>query len=335
MPNTAVEYLHVVAAVIRGNDGKILLAQRPAHKHQGGKWEFPGGKVESGETALQGLCRELHEELGINVQQAQPLIKVRYVYPERAVLLDVWEVTAFSGAAHGREGQPVAWFTAEQLPTLEFPPANYPIITAARLPACCLITPEPHNPTEFLQQLEQRLHAGIRLVVFRAKSLMADDYVALAGKVIRLAHAAGAKVMLNSPPIQIAEADGLHLTSSQLWAEAEEGVCHTPLRRSPVGAYGIRPLRRAGQWLSASCHDARELQRAAEIGVDFALLSPVLPTLSHPGTVHLGWEAFAAAVENVNFPVYALGGMESSHVATARQHGGQGIAAIRSVWDGV
>ncbi|OQX04073.1 MAG: hypothetical protein BWK73_37345 [Thiothrix lacustris] len=319
MPNTAVEYLHVVAAVIRGNDGKILLAQRPAHQHQGGKWEFPGGKVESGETPLQGLCRELHEELGINVQQAQPLIKVRYVYPERAVLLDVWEVTAFSGTAHGCEGQPVAWFTAEQLPALEFPSANYSIITAARLPDRCLITPEPHNTTEFLQQLEQRLRAGIRLVVFRAKALAADEYVALAREVITLAHGFGAKVVLNSPPIHIAEADGLHLTSSQLWAE--EGVCHTPLR--------------GGQWLSASCHDARELQRAAEIGVDFALLSPVLPTLSHPGVVHLGWEAFAAAVENVNFPVYALGGMESSHVATARLHGGQGIAAIRSVWDGV
>ncbi|MBO0614587.1 Nudix family hydrolase [Thiothrix fructosivorans] len=313
MPNTAVEYLHVVAAVIRGNDGRILLAQRPTHQHQGGKWEFPGGKVESGETPLQGLSRELHEELGINVQQAHPLIKVRYVYPERAVLLDVWEVIAFSGVAHGREGQLVAWYTAEQLPTLEFPPANYPIITAARLPERCLITPEPHNTAEFLHQLEQRLHAGIRLVVFRAKSLAADDYVALAREVIALAHEFEAKVVLNSPPIPIAEADGLHLTSSQLW--------HTP--------------RRAGQWLSASCHDGRELQRAAEIGVDFALLSPVLPTLSHPGAAHLGWAAFAAAVEDVNFPVYALGGMENSHVATARLNGGQGIAAIRSVWDGV
>ena len=313
MPNTAVEYLHVVAAVIRGNDGRILLAQRPAHQHQGGKWEFPGGKVESGETALQGLSRELHEELGINVQQAQPLIKVRYVYPERAVLLDVWEVTAFSGVAHGREGQPVAWYTAEQLSALEFPPANYPIITAARLPACCLITPEPQNPAAFLHQLEQRLRAGIRLVVFRAKALAADEYVALAREVITLAHGFGAKVMLNSPPISIAEADGLHLTSSQ--------VCHTP--------------RRAGQWLSASCHNPQELQRATEMGVDFALLSPVLPTLSHPGAAHLGWSAFAAAVENVNFPEYALGGMENSHVAIARLHGGQGIAAIRSVWDGV
>jgi 8-oxo-dGTP diphosphatase len=319
MPNTVVDYLHVVAAVIRGGDGRILLAQRPANKHQGGKWEFPGGKVELGETPLQGLSRELHEELGIHVLQASPLIKVRHVYPEGAVLLDVWEVTAFSGEAHGREGQPVAWFEAEQLPTLEFPPANYPIITAARLPAHCLITPEPQNPADFLQRLEARLRAGIRLVVFRAKLLSADDYVGLARESIRLAHSFGAKVVLNSPPVMLEEADGLHLTSRQLWEE--ERVYQSPLR--------------SGQWLSASCHDERELQRAADIGVDFAFLSPVLPTLSHPGAVHLGWEVFSATVEQVNFPVYALGGMDSSHVATARLGGGQGIAAIRSLWDGV
>lgn len=317
MPNTAVKYLHVVAAVIRDAAGNILLAQRPAHKHQGGKWEFPGGKVESGEIPLHALSRELDEELGIQLQQAQPLIKIRHVYSELAVLLDVWEVTAFSGIAHGREAQPIAWFSAEQLPALEFPPANYPIITAARLPARCLITPEPQDPADFLQQLAVRLQAGIRLVVFRAKSLAADDYVALAGEVISLAHGFGAKVILNSPPLMLAQADGLHLTSTQLWGEK-----------------GVFP-RREGQWLSASCHDERELQRAADIGVDFAFLSPVLPTLSHPGAAHLGWESFAALVENVNFPVYALGGMTPDHVANARQHGGQGIAAIRSVWSSV
>lgn len=326
MPNTAVDrsvstaepWLHVVAAVIRGNDDTILLAQRPAHKHQGGKWEFPGGKVEPAEIPITALHRELHEELGIAVQQAQPLIKVRHVYPERAVLLDVWEVTAFTGEPHGREGQPVAWFAAEQLPTLEFPPANYPIVTAARLPAQCLITPEPESPAMFLQQLEAALQAGVRLVQFRAKSLSAADYVALARDVIRLVHSVGGKVMLNSPPLMLEEADGLHLTSRQLWQQAE-GVCHAPLR--------------VGQWLSASCHDGRELQQAAEIGVDFAFLSPVLPTLSHPGAASLGWDAFAVSVEQqANFPVYALGGMDSHHVAAARAAGGQGIAAIRSLW---
>jgi len=236
-----------------------------------------------------------------------------------AVLLDVWEVTAFSGTAHGREGQPVAWFDAEQLPALEFPPANAPIVTAARLPAQCLITPEPHDSIEFLQQLQQCLQAGVRLVVLRAKTLAASEYVALAHEVIQLGHAFDAKIVLNSPPVMLAEADGLHLTSRQLLT-AEAGLRDTLL---------------PGQWLSASCHGSAELQQAAALGADFAFLSPVLPTLSHPGEAHLGWVAFVTAVENVNLPVYALGGMTSDHVTTARQHGGQGIAAIRSLWSGV
>ncbi|MDD5392293.1 MAG: Nudix family hydrolase [Thiothrix sp.] len=310
------QWLHVVAAVIRGNDGKILLAQRPANKHQGGKWEFPGGKLEAGEAPLQALRRELEEELGIVVSLANPLLKVRYVYPERAVLLDVWEVTVFGGEPHGREGQPVAWFEAEQLPALEFPPANYPIVTAARLPAHCLITPEPQNSADFLRQLEAALQSGIRLVQFRAKSLSADAYVALAEAAIALVHSVGGKLILNSPPVMLEAADGLHLTSSQLWREMGVG----------------NAFRRDGQWLSASCHNAQELQRAAAIGVDFAFLSPVLPTASHPGSPALGWDVFNHLVETVNFPVYALGGMGAGHVATARQHGGQGIAAIRSLW---
>ncbi|MEB4592086.1 Nudix family hydrolase [Candidatus Thiothrix sp. Deng01] len=316
MPNTVPDagYLHVVAAVIRDEVGNILLAQRPANKHQGGKWEFPGGKLEVGEAPAQALNRELEEELGITVLQAKPLIKVRHVYPERAVLLDVWEVTAFSGDPHGREGQPVAWLEPEQLPMLEFPPANYPIITAARLPAHCLITPEPvEGHAAFLQQLERALRSGVRLVQFRAKTLSADSYLALAQDAVSLAQSFTAKIMLNSPPVMLKEANGLHLTSRQLWQ---------------MPAF----LRQNGQWLSASCHNGQELRRAAEVGVDFALLSPVLPTLSHPEAAGLGWDAFAEAVEGVNFPVYALGGMARRDALMARRYGGQGIAAIRSLW---
>lgn len=322
MPSTAASHpvgmvepwLHVVAAVIRGADNHILLAQRPANKHQGGKWEFPGGKVEPAETPIQALQRELREELGINVLQAGPLIKVRYVYPERAVLLDVWEVTAFSGEPHGREGQPVAWFVSEQLPKLEFPPANYPIVTAARLPALCLITPEPEEPTLFLRELEATLQTGIRLVQFRARLLDADAYAGLAREVIGLVHSLGGKVILNSPPLMLEDADGLHLTSQQL--------------RQPEK---IMP-RRVGQWLSAACHNPQELQQAASLGVDFAFLSPVLPTLSHPGAATLGWDTFRECVGQVNFPVYALGGLTAQQATTARVNGGQGVAAIRSLW---
>ena len=314
MLNTAVNYLHVVAAVIRKASGDILLAQRPAHKHQGGKWEFPGGKVEADETPLQALERELHEELGIQGLQAQPLIKVRHVYPERAVLLDVWEVKAFAGHPHGKEGQPVGWFTPMQLSELEFPPANYPIITAAQLPDYYLITPEPDNTTEFLLQLEKTLLSGVRLVQLRAKSLSGSAYIQLAREVISLTHQLGGKVILNSPPCWLEQADGLHLTSSQLQISS------------------VKPMLGTGKWLSAACHSCEDLHKATQLGVNFALLSPVKPTLSHPGAPGLGWEQFQGLTATVNFPVYALGGMQKAALPLARHYGGRGIAAIRGLW---
>ena len=313
------EPLYVVAAVIRGDDGRILLAQRPSNKHQGGKWEFPGGKLEVGETPLQALGRELHEELGITPLQAQPLIKVRYTYPERSVLLDVWEVTAFDGIPHGCEGQPVAWCTAAQLPTLEFPAANAPIVTAALLPAQYLITPEPEDFSAFLLRLETCLQAGVRLVQFRAKSLDSSVYLALVQDVIVLTHAYQGKVIVNAPPLAIAAADGVHLTSQQLQQPSDD----------------ILKLRLPGQWLSAACHNAQELAQAAALGVDFALLAPVLPTATHPNAPTLGWDAFQELADAVNFPVYALGGLNVADVAIARQYGGQGIAAIRGLWGAV
>lgn len=136
MPNTVPDItsqpprqvLHVAAAVIYNPQGSILIARRPSDKHQGGLWEFPGGKVEVHETARQALDRELLEELGIQVTAAQPLIQIPYEYPERHVLLDVFNVTAFIGEARGCEGQPLVWVDVSQLAEYAFPAANRPII---------------------------------------------------------------------------------------------------------------------------------------------------------------------------------------------------------------
>jgi 8-oxo-dGTP diphosphatase len=111
-----VKRVHVAAAVIRGVDGRILIARRADSQHQGGLWEFPGGKVEEGEAVDVALARELNEELGIVVTAARPLIKIKHDYPDKQVLLDVWEVSGFTGEPHGAEGQPLAWVTARDLP---------------------------------------------------------------------------------------------------------------------------------------------------------------------------------------------------------------------------
>jgi 8-oxo-dGTP diphosphatase len=122
--------VHVAVAVIINSDGHILIAKRPEHVHQGGLWEFPGGKVEAGESLELALKRELQEELGIELQACEPLLEIHHDYPDKQVFLEVCSVTAFSGEAYGREQQPIRWVSAASLSEYDFPVANQPIIEA-------------------------------------------------------------------------------------------------------------------------------------------------------------------------------------------------------------
>jgi len=244
------------------------------------------------------------------------LIRIPYQYPDRSVLLDVWKVDAFHGEPHGKEGQPVEWVAVDRLGDKNFPAANRPIIRALQLPSKYLITPEPTLPAEdFVEQLQACLDKGIRLVQLRAKNLDKDEYGALARQAIALCHEYGAKILLNTDAglVQALGADGLHLTSQRLQQTRE------------------RPLPQA-YLLAASCHTLDELHAAQQAGVDFAMLSPVLPTASHPDASPLGWPAFSQSIDQVAMPVYALGGMQPAHCDTAIAHGAQGIAAIRALW---
>ncbi|WKD51629.1 8-oxo-dGTP diphosphatase MutT [Microbulbifer spongiae] len=124
--------MHVAVGVVVRSDGKILIARRLRHQHMGGCWEFPGGKVEAGESVQQALCRELREEVAIAVRTLEPLVAIRHAYREKTVLLDTWQVTAFSGQAEGREGQEIAWVALRALDQYHFPDANRGIITALK-----------------------------------------------------------------------------------------------------------------------------------------------------------------------------------------------------------
>ncbi len=132
--NTSEEhpFVHVAVGIVAGADGTVLITRRPDHVHQGGLWEFPGGKVEHGESVLGALGRELHEELGITVQAAVPLLQTGHAYPDRRVLLDVWRVTDFQGEPHGREGQSLVWVSPGEMGQFAFPAADAPIIAALR-----------------------------------------------------------------------------------------------------------------------------------------------------------------------------------------------------------
>ncbi|MGI2854839.1 8-oxo-dGTP diphosphatase MutT [Shewanella algae] len=119
--------VHVAVGVIKSGE-QILLAKRHGHLHQGGKWEFPGGKVETGETVTQALARELIEEVGLKVTGSTPFMLLSYDYPDKQVLLDIHLVTEFSGTAYGVEGQQVEWVHLEKLQEYAFPDANQPIL---------------------------------------------------------------------------------------------------------------------------------------------------------------------------------------------------------------
>jgi len=298
------------------SDGKVLLARRHVAAHQGGLWEFPGGKVEPGEDSLTALARELDEELGISLESASPLIEVPHAYADKSILLDVWRVDGFSGEPHGREGQPLAWVAISDLQQHEFPKANIPVITAMQLPSYYLITPDPAKEgDQFMVRLEASLQAGIKLVQLRAKSLSKGEYCALAIEVKALCRRFGATLLLNGTAEMVVEvgADGLHLSGSELSL-----LCSRPLGDD--------------YQLSASCHDAAELKSACDVGIDFAVLSPVMPTKTHPGAETLGWQQFEQRVKEVPVPVYALGGMTLDDLSTAQRAGAQGISAIGALW---
>jgi 8-oxo-dGTP diphosphatase len=308
--------IHVAAGAVQDDRGRVLVTRRADHVHQGGLWEFPGGKLEPGESPEQGLARELEEELGIQVRASRPLIRVRHDYGDRQVLLDVHRVRAFEGTAHGREGQPLKWVDPREMDSGEFPLADRPIITALRLPSLYLITgDDPLDLQGFLGRLSRALSAGLRLVQLRAHRIDEVAYARLAEKAFALCERFGASLLLNRDPTHARRlpCHGLHLTSERLSA----------LDGRPPGDW---------QWLGASCHDAVDLARAAELGLDYALLSPVLPTASHPDARPLGWERFAALVDRATLPVYALGGLGALELETAILRGAQGVAAIRGLW---
>lgn len=309
--------VYVVAAAVLDDQGRVLITRRPDHVHQGGLWEFPGGKVEAGESMHDALARELHEEVGIDIKQSRPLIRVHHSYPDRNVLLDVQRVDEFSGVAHGKEGQPFKWVKPEHLPDFSFPNANLPIVRAVQLPGYYLITPDPNGDTQaFLKQLEKCLSNGIRLVQLRAKTLLQDDYIELAKQVKELCVGFGAKLILNADPglVSIVDADGVNLTGDRL----------TALDKRPLPD---------NKWVAASCHTDDDLAHAKKIGVDFAMLSPVQATASHPDTIPIGWEKFQTMTEYAAFPVYALGGVKPDDLELAFENGAQGIAAIRALWN--
>ncbi|SFX03507.1 Nudix family hydrolase [Marinospirillum alkaliphilum] len=307
--------LLVAAAAIINEQGQVLIARRPVNADQGGLWEFPGGKLAPYETGLQALKREIHEELGIEIQKARPLIRVRHEYPGKTVLLDVWKVLDFSGEPWGREGQPVRWVDMQDLGDYSFPAANRPILNAIRLPDQYMVTGDFASPEMALQRLHQALEQGIRLVQLRAPQLDAEAYRLVAQQFLEACRKANAQLLLNADPalLEQVDADGVHLNSARL------------------AAFHHRPVS-SNKWLSVACHDLASLKKAETLQADLATLSPIQVTSCHPDVAPLGWQAFQELIKQVRMPVYALGGMSPTDRDRVFGLGGQGVAGISCYW---
>jgi 8-oxo-dGTP diphosphatase len=303
----------VAAAIITRPDGSFLLARRPGGKPYSGYWEFPGGKIEIGESPLAALTRELNEELGIQITHAYPWITRVFTYAHATVRLHFFRVTAWHGEPQPLENQSLSWQSANDIKVNPVLPANAPILRALLLPPVYAITQAADLGIDVsLKNIAHALQQGLRLLQIREKTMAKDQFDSFAHEVISLAHQYDANVLINGDSEFSREtgADGVHFTASQLMT----------LESRPEF-----------NWCGASCHNIEELFRAEQLGLDFVVLGPVLPTLSHPGSSVLGWQKFAALIRNYSLPVYALGGLRQEDLPIAQELGGHGIAMMRGI----
>lgn len=306
--------VEVAAAVIERPDGSFLMASRPQGKVYAGWWEFPGGKVEPGESARHALDRELHEELGIAVKTAYPWINRAYDYEHARVMLRFFRVTEWEGEPHPHEGQGgLAWSSAAHPDVEPILPANGPILRALELPLVYGISAAADlGESAFLGRLERALAGGLRLMQLREKAMPAARLADLGQRCMALCRRYGARLVVNGDAELAARLGaGVHLTARQL---------------ATLDARPDLP------WVGASCHDAGELARAVAIGADFVVLGPLAATASHPGAAPLGWPLFSRLIADYPLPVYALGGLSRTDLTTARLAGAHGVAMRSGAW---
>lgn len=307
--------IHVAVGVIRNEMDQFLVSKRHEHLEQGGLWEFPGGKVEAGETILVALQRELREELNINVSQAEPLIKISHQYADKHVLLDVWMVTEYDGLADSQLQQPVKWLSLSELSNYSFPAANQEILKCLSLPPYYAITGEFENKDDYFQKFSRCLDSGVKLIQLRYKGEDNSLLTELAEYSKKLCDEVGARLLVNSDIdfLTLCDVDGIHLNSQLLHRHSSR-----PVSKDKI--------------LAASVHTKNDLLQAIKIKADFIVVSPVFKTTSHPDASTLGYDGLSDLICCSTIPVYALGGVKQDMLIDVKNSGAYGVAAISEFW---
>ena len=309
---------HVAVGVIYNTTkDKVLISKRSNNQHLAGYWEFPGGKVECNENVSSALKRELFEELGITVIKAEAYTSISHDYADKKVFLDVWKVQEWCGQPESRESQEICWASISELKNYKFPDANRYIIQSILLEPMYVISKESYeNYSHLYSVAEECFVSGLKLFQLRLKKDKKKSFQKIVKMLSEVSSRYDAKLILNGLAADIDKypIDGIHLNTSEL----------TRHKNRPISEEHI---------LGASCHNEEELIKAAEINVNYAFLSPVQLTASHPEAITIGWERFRSLINEVNFPIYALGGMLPTDLQTAKNYGAYGIAMLGAIWD--
>jgi 8-oxo-dGTP diphosphatase len=305
--------VQVACGILRRADGQVLIAQRPPGKLAAGAWEFPGGKIEPGETAEAALLRELAEELGVSVGRIEWFQQITHAYRDRIVVLETYLIDAFEGEPEGREGQALRWVDPRTLGPESLLAADWPIVQALRTPRHYVITPAVERLDALIQGLPRLpRRCWLRL---RQPQLSDVDYRGWA-QALRAAVAGSDVALIVDGEVGRAEslgAEGWHATAAQLLTLRER-----PLPKDLI--------------FVASTHNAAELEAARRLGADAVVFGPIHETASHPGQPGVGWSALCSAVSQIACPVFALGGLDENDLPQVRACGAHGVAGISAYW---
>ncbi len=300
----------VAVGVLTRSDGRVLMAQRLPGKAGAGSWEFPGGQIDPGESAAEAAARELLEEVGVHAHVLEPWRCYEHDFVRKRVRLTWFRVVEWSGEPRGVEGQRVAWVDPQSPGVAPVLASNQLALTVLGLPnlvAVATVGREPDASRSLVARVPLMVDRGLRLMVVRASHLAPAQRVQLAGRLRQTCGGTPLRVVLSGTSLESSQsgADGLHSSAAAL------------------AGLGTRP--RTELWV-VSAHSATQVSRADALGADVALVSPVLPTVSHPGLEALGWAGLRELVAASRLPVYAQGGLGPEHLQTARAAGAVGVA---------